>query len=220
MCTPVGPPGKGSQEFTQAPLPSATGQREPRQCSLLHSSLLPLGAEQGQPQLVFGGTGEPLGVGMPCGWWPCPQCLCRCRSMKKDDFFPYADGPHMFWTGYFTSRPALKRYERLSYNFLQVGGHQAPRGWPRGPDRPGAPTYHLLHRCATSWRRWRVRQPTWDPMAPGTVHPSVGVRRARRQRGGAEAGLQTSADPYLKPLRTQPARARLFACPWGLGRES
>ncbi|XP_048377727.1 lysosomal alpha-mannosidase isoform X2 [Stegostoma tigrinum] len=41
-------------------------------------------------------------------------------SVKSDDFFPYADGPHQFWTGYFTSRPALKRYERLSNNFLQV----------------------------------------------------------------------------------------------------
>ncbi|KAM6216790.1 lysosomal alpha-mannosidase [Rhynchocyon petersi] len=41
-------------------------------------------------------------------------------SVKQDDFFPYADGPHNFWTGYFSSRPALKRYERLSYNFLQV----------------------------------------------------------------------------------------------------
>ncbi|XP_039108174.1 lysosomal alpha-mannosidase [Hyaena hyaena] len=41
-------------------------------------------------------------------------------SIKRDDFFPYADGPHQFWTGYFSSRPALKRYERLSYNFLQV----------------------------------------------------------------------------------------------------
>lgn len=40
--------------------------------------------------------------------------------VKDDDFFPYADGPHQFWTGYFSSRPALKRYERLSYNFLQV----------------------------------------------------------------------------------------------------
>jgi alpha-mannosidase len=28
------------------------------------------------------------------------------------DFFPYADGPHQFWTGYFTSRPAAKRYVR------------------------------------------------------------------------------------------------------------
>nr|XP_014342916.1 PREDICTED: lysosomal alpha-mannosidase [Latimeria chalumnae] len=41
-------------------------------------------------------------------------------SVKTDDFFPYADGPHQFWTGYFTSRPALKRYERMSNNFLQV----------------------------------------------------------------------------------------------------
>ncbi|XP_077183388.1 lysosomal alpha-mannosidase [Paroedura picta] len=41
-------------------------------------------------------------------------------SVKYDDFFPYADGAHHFWTGYFTSRPALKRYERLSNNFLQV----------------------------------------------------------------------------------------------------
>ncbi|XP_051827566.1 lysosomal alpha-mannosidase [Antechinus flavipes] len=41
-------------------------------------------------------------------------------SVKQDDFFPYADGPHQFWTGYFTSRPALKRYERLSHKFLQV----------------------------------------------------------------------------------------------------
>ncbi|XP_044309624.1 lysosomal alpha-mannosidase isoform X2 [Varanus komodoensis] len=41
-------------------------------------------------------------------------------SVKYDDFFPYADGGHQFWTGYFTSRPALKGYERLSNNFLQV----------------------------------------------------------------------------------------------------
>ncbi|XP_064135965.1 lysosomal alpha-mannosidase-like [Loxodonta africana] len=41
-------------------------------------------------------------------------------SVKQDDFFPYADRPHNFWTGYFSSRPALKRYERISYNFLQV----------------------------------------------------------------------------------------------------
>jgi hypothetical protein len=30
------------------------------------------------------------------------------------DFFPYADGPHQFWSGYFTSRPALKGYVRTT----------------------------------------------------------------------------------------------------------
>ena len=39
---------------------------------------------------------------------------------KTDDFFPYASHPHGFWTGYFTSRAALKRYERYSNNVLQV----------------------------------------------------------------------------------------------------
>eukprot|EP00932_Pfiesteria_piscicida_P000367 SRR837773.10358.p1 GENE.SRR837773.10358~~SRR837773.10358.p1 ORF type:complete len:789 (-),score=310.03 SRR837773.10358:64-2187(-) len=54
--------------------------------------------------------------------------------LKTDDFFPYADGAHQFWSGYFTSRPALKRYIRDSSAFLQVVrqmatlglGHEAP----------------------------------------------------------------------------------------------
>lgn len=32
---------------------------------------------------------------------------------KYDDFFPYSDCDHCFWTGYFTSRPGLKRLERV-----------------------------------------------------------------------------------------------------------
>ena len=41
-------------------------------------------------------------------------------STKSDDFFPYADHPHAFWTGYFVSRPALKGYVRETNNLLQV----------------------------------------------------------------------------------------------------
>ncbi|KAK7282128.1 hypothetical protein RIF29_10693 [Crotalaria pallida] len=33
--------------------------------------------------------------------------------LKTDDFFPYADRINAYWTGYFTSRPALKGYVRL-----------------------------------------------------------------------------------------------------------
>ena len=32
------------------------------------------------------------------------------------DFFPYADGPDSYWTGYFTSRAVLKGYIRDSSN--------------------------------------------------------------------------------------------------------
>jgi hypothetical protein len=39
---------------------------------------------------------------------------------KTDDFFPYASTPLVYWTGFFTSRPALKRYERYANNILQV----------------------------------------------------------------------------------------------------
>jgi len=28
--------------------------------------------------------------------------------LKTDDMFPYADCPHCYWSGYFTSRSALK----------------------------------------------------------------------------------------------------------------
>jgi len=38
--------------------------------------------------------------------------------MKYDDFFPYADFPHAFWTGYFTSRPAFKGYVRQMSSLL------------------------------------------------------------------------------------------------------
>ncbi|CAF3717623.1 unnamed protein product [Rotaria socialis] len=44
----------------------------------------------------------------------------RTWTTKTDDFFPVSLNPHGILTGYFTSRPALKRYERYSNNILQV----------------------------------------------------------------------------------------------------
>jgi hypothetical protein len=41
-------------------------------------------------------------------------------EVKTDDFFPYSDCEHCFWTGYFTSRPALKKLERVGSSFLQT----------------------------------------------------------------------------------------------------
>jgi len=44
----------------------------------------------------------------------------RVWTDKTDDFFPYADCEHCYWAGYFTSRPTLKYFERISSSFLQT----------------------------------------------------------------------------------------------------
>ena len=56
-----------------------------------------------------------------------PAMYTRARALediqwttKTDDFFPYADCAHCYWSGYFTSRPTLKGLERHSSSFLQV----------------------------------------------------------------------------------------------------
>jgi alpha-mannosidase len=39
-------------------------------------------------------------------------------ELRSDDVFPLGDNGHAYWTGYFTSRPSLKRQVRLATNFL------------------------------------------------------------------------------------------------------
>uniref|UniRef100_A0A672YR33 Alpha-mannosidase n=1 Tax=Sphaeramia orbicularis TaxID=375764 RepID=A0A672YR33_9TELE len=57
-------------------------------------------------------------------------------ALKTDDFFPYADDAHDFWTGYFSSRPALKRYERLSNSNLQTCNQLEVLGGPTSTNGP------------------------------------------------------------------------------------
>lgn len=42
------------------------------------------------------------------------------NDLKTDDFFPYASADYAYWTGFYTSRPQLKRFERTGNNYLQV----------------------------------------------------------------------------------------------------
>lgn len=41
-------------------------------------------------------------------------------SITTGDFFPYAENDHAYWSGYYTSRPTIKRFERTGNNILQV----------------------------------------------------------------------------------------------------
>lgn len=41
-------------------------------------------------------------------------------EVRGDDIFPLANVAHAYWSGYFTSRPALKRQVRFGSNFLNA----------------------------------------------------------------------------------------------------
>jgi hypothetical protein len=82
-------------------------------------------------------------------------------SVKTDDFFPYADCDHCYWTGYFTSRAAFKRLERVASSFLlaarqidalpmlSASSKGAPRGRvSHGPMEGCSCPDHLLQRPA------------------------------------------------------------------------
>eukprot|EP00729_Bicosta_minor_P002033 gene2033-12011_t len=54
--------------------------------------------------------------------WPCGSDFEYQNDLKwevrTDDIFPLADNDHNYWSGYFTSRPALKKQVRVATNFL------------------------------------------------------------------------------------------------------
>ncbi|KAI5057211.1 hypothetical protein GOP47_0027226 [Adiantum capillus-veneris] len=56
--------------------------------------------------------------------------------LKQDDFFPYADCPHCYWTGYFSSRPGLKGYVRILSNYFMMARQLETfvRRRPNGPN--------------------------------------------------------------------------------------
>ncbi len=75
--------------------------------------------------------------------------------VKTDDMFPYADFPHAYWTGYFTTRPASKGFIRAATAYLQVARHAEVSRMPGvgvsgngglsgGRDRDGGMEHHVL----------------------------------------------------------------------------
>jgi len=44
----------------------------------------------------------------------------RTWAVKTDDFMPLADSKNSYWTGFYASRPCLKRYERVQAGYLQA----------------------------------------------------------------------------------------------------
>lgn len=75
---------------------------------------------------IFRYTNELLGTELNV-FYSTPSCYLKSLNdlniswpTKSDDFFPYASDPHSYWTGYFSSRPTLKFFERMGNNLLQA----------------------------------------------------------------------------------------------------
>jgi alpha-mannosidase len=70
--------------------------------------------------LQSGSTGIHVLYSNPAAYTAAVNAANLSWTVKTDDFFPYRDFPHAAWTGYFTSRPALKGYVRVGGNFLRA----------------------------------------------------------------------------------------------------
>jgi len=73
-----------------------------------------------------------------------PSCYVKALNdadytwpVKSDDFFPYSSDEHSYWTGYFTSRPALKYMVRQASNTLQGCKQMESALYLAGEEVPG-----------------------------------------------------------------------------------
>uniref|UniRef100_A0A671NL22 Alpha-mannosidase n=1 Tax=Sinocyclocheilus anshuiensis TaxID=1608454 RepID=A0A671NL22_9TELE len=117
--------------------------------------------------------------------------------LKTDDFFPYADDAHDFWTGYFTSRPALKLYERLSNSRLQTCNQLEVLGGPKsksGPFGEGdsdtmskAMGVAQHHDAVSGTEKQHVAYDYARRLATGWAHCEVLVRNSLAVLSGSEA---------------------------------
>jgi alpha-mannosidase len=115
---------------------------------------------------------------------------------KTDDFFPYANNGNSMWTGYFTSRPALKRYVRETSGWYQAIKRMDALAFSHDDQTLG-----LGH--------W-----AWEDQAPrALMNDALGVAQHHDAVSGTEK--QAVAHDYARRIHlavtnTQPAVARIL----------
>ena len=128
--------------------------------------------------------------------------------VRRDDLFPYADGPHAYWAGYFSSRPALKRHVRAASAYLAtarqlllLGG--APAG---GAGAALAPLQDAVataqhHDAVAGTSKQHVADDYSRRLAAGTAAAAPAVAAAAAAlRGGVASPAQPLLDFAECPL--------------------
>uniref|UniRef100_A0A8C5FYJ7 Alpha-mannosidase n=1 Tax=Gouania willdenowi TaxID=441366 RepID=A0A8C5FYJ7_GOUWI len=144
--------------------------------------------------------------------------------LKTDDFLPYADNAHDFWTGTLPFRPALKRYERLSNsnlqtcNQLEVLGGSASRKGPFGVGdshtMKNAMAVAQHHDAVSGTEKQHVANDYARRLANGWLHCQVVVSNSLAALSGSSAerlycdNLNISVCPLTESIAT---RFQLFS---------
>lgn len=106
---------------------------------------------------------------------------------KTDDFFPYADGPHAMWSGYFTSRAALKGYVRDTSSVFQASKQLQFLAAPPQDMGPGNALYRLERAMGVTQHHDSVS---------GTSKQHVAYDYARRLAWGREDAQKANAAAF------------------------
>ena len=99
--------------------------------------------------------------------------------LKTDDYMSYADSPHQYWTGYFSSRPALKGYVRETSSFFQAAKQVQALAGGASDTSASNPLYRLEHAMGVLQHHDAVS---------GTSKQQVAYDYARRLAWGREDG--------------------------------
>ena len=136
-------------------------------------------------------------------------------SVKKGDFFPYADCDHCYWTGYFTSRQGLKRLERVGSSFLHTSRQiesmlklqQSDRG-SRGRNSEGMIAANKEGNGVPSWPLSGPSVKSWNSSPLYTLEEAMGV--AQHHDAVAGTSKQHVAYDYAKQIASGMSDASVF----------
>ncbi|KAL1201363.1 putative alpha-mannosidase [Cardamine amara subsp. amara] len=130
--------------------------------------------------------------------------------LKTEDYFPYADRINAYWTGYFTSRPALKRYVRvMSAYYLAARQLEFFKGRSeKGPNTDllaDALAIAQHHDAVSGTSKQHVANDYAKRLAMGYVEAETVV--------ASSLAHLTKVDPSLKPAFQQCLLLNISYCP-------
>ena len=110
-------------------------------------------------------------------------------AKARDDFMPYADYKHNYWSGYFTSRPALKGYTRDTSSLFHAFRQMQAFGAPPADMSAANPLFRLERALGVNQHHDAVS---------GTSKQHVAYDYARRQAWGREDADVLAAQALAK----------------------